>query len=53
MQGYLEGLILEINQKNFPELCNRECYTQGNKLISHSLDYNSIGEVYLRYISGE
>ena len=53
MQGYLEGLILEINQEGFPEFCNREGYTQGNKLVSHSLDYNSIGEVYSRYISGE
>lgn len=44
MQGYIKGLILKINQEDFPEFCNREGYNKGKKLISHFLDYNSIGE---------
>ena len=43
-QGYIEGLLIKINQNYFPEFSRREGYTKGNELITYSSDYNSIGE---------
>lgn len=42
--GYVEGLLVKITQRNFPEFCSREGYMGGNKLISYSSKFNSIGE---------
>lgn len=44
MEGYIEGFILEINQKDFQEFCRREGYSKGNTLITYSSSYTSIGE---------
>lgn len=43
-EGYIEGIILEINQKDFQEFCRREGYSKGNTIITYSSSYNSIGE---------
>lgn len=43
-QGYIEGLMIEIAQKDFPEFCSREGYYGGNKLLAYSSKFNSIGE---------
>ena len=43
-QGYIEGLLIKINQRDFPKFCRREGYVKGNELIIYSSDYNSIGE---------
>ena len=43
-QGYIEGLLIKINQRDFTEFCKREGYAKGNELITCSSDYNSIGE---------
>ena len=43
-QGYIEGLLVEITQNNFPEFCTREGYTRGNKLITYSSNFSNIGE---------
>jgi len=44
MEGYIEDLLLEINQKDFQEFCRREVYSKGNMLVKYSSSYNSIGE---------
>lgn len=44
-EGYIEGLMIKIPQKDFPEFCSREGYTEGNKLITYSSNFNNIGEV--------
>ncbi|GAI60784.1 unnamed protein product [marine sediment metagenome] len=43
-QGYIEGLIVKITQRDFPDFCSREGYTGGNKLITYSSNFNSVGE---------
>ena len=43
-QGYIEGLLIKINQRDFPKFCKREGYNKGNELINYFSDYNSIGE---------
>ena len=42
--GYIEGLVIQINQDEFPKCCRREGYYRGNYLITYFSDYNSIGE---------
>ena len=42
-QGHIEGLIIKINQKDFPKFCDREGYLKGNELTSYSSQYDSIG----------
>lgn len=43
-QGYIEGLLIKINQRDFAKFCKREGYERGIKLINYYSDYNSIGE---------
>lgn len=43
-QGYIEGLIIKINQRDFPVFCNREGYTKGNKLKNYASNYISLGK---------
>ncbi len=43
-QGCLEGLVIKINQKDFPKFCKREGYARGIKLIKDYSEYDSIGE---------
>ena len=43
-QGYIEGLIIKINQRDFPVFCNREGYTKGNKLKNYTSNYISLGK---------
>lgn len=42
-QSYVEGLVIKIKQKDFPEFCNREGYIKGNELISFSSKSKNIG----------
>ena len=43
-QGYIEGLVIQINQDEFPKCCRREGYYKGDDLITYFSDDNSIGE---------
>jgi len=42
-QGYIEGLLVRINQWDLPKVCKREGYDKGKKLICYSLGKN-VGE---------
>jgi hypothetical protein len=43
-QDYIEGLVIKINQEDFPKLCYREGYNKGEEIISSFSNYKSIGE---------
>jgi len=42
--GFVEGLLIKINQVIFPKYCKREGYFNGNKLTTYFSDYECIGE---------
>ncbi len=40
----IEGLVIQINQEDFPDFCTREGYFKGDELVSFYSNYDSIGE---------